>query len=306
MWGDARKEVVMTDLCDTALDDFVSYIGSEKGLSPLTIEAYGRDLSQWIEFLRAEGISSFSEITESLIVQYLGLLKRLEYASSSICRSFIAIKVFHRFLKKENYCPENAALYLETPKIWQLIPEVLSVREVESLLAQPDTSSDLGARDHAMLHVLYSSGLRVSELCGLKIYSVDDEYLRVFGKGSKERLVPLSEQCLLAIDFYLIHVRDRWDSKEQKHLFLSKRGKPMDRISVWRMIKRYAQTAGITKNISPHTFRHSFATHLLENGADLRIIQDLLGHSHISSTERYTHVSQKKLHDAFNQFHLRP
>ena len=173
--------------------------------------------------------------------------------------------------------------------------------EVERLLAVPKDK-----RDRAILELLYASGLRVSEVCGLKLYDLDDQFVRVQGKGSKERLVPLGQKALQAVDEYLKHCRDRFESEKQLALFVTKRGNPIDRIGVWHMIKKYAKQAGIVKNISPHTLRHSFATHLLDNGADLRVIQEMLGHASISSTDRYTHISRSRLQESFEQFHPRP
>ena len=227
------------------------------------------------------------------------------YATSSISRNLISIKVLFRFLKRERIINNNVALYLETPKLWQLIPEVLSLDEVERLLQQPDPNHPYGARDKAILELLYASGLRVSEVCCIKINDVDDDCVRAFGKGSKERLVPLGKHALAAIDHYLNIFRDQVDSEKQKALFVTKGGKPIDRVSVWRMIKDYAKKAGITKNISPHTLRHSFATHLLDNGAELRVIQEMLGHASITSTDRYTHVSKAHVQKAFDAFHPR-
>ena len=215
--------------------------------------------------------------------------------------SLIAIKVFFRFLKREGIISQNITLLLATPKIWQLIPDVLSIEEMEQLLNQPDLSLVKGVRDRAILEVLYASGLRVSELCGLTIRDVDDEYMRIRGKGGKERLVPIGRKAISAIDRYL-HFRD---GPLEETLFVGKGGQPIDRVTVWKMIKSYAVQAGISKSISPHTFRHSFATHLLDNGADLRVIQELLGHSSITSTDRYTHISCSHLQQAFEEFHPR-
>jgi integrase/recombinase XerD len=283
---------------------FLSYIAAEKGLANNTIEAYGRDISIFIKFLYERGISDYSAITEDDVIVFLSTLEGKATATRS--RAFIALKVFFRFLKREGYITANKMQYLDTPKIWQLIPEVLMYDEVERLLEQPDVTTSLGARDKALLEVLYASGLRVSELCGLKIYDVDDTFVRVMGKGSKERLVPLGKRALEAVDYYLVHYRGEHDSEKEKHLFLSQRGNPIDRVLVWKMIKKYAIEAEIHKEISPHTLRHSFATHLLEGGADLRVIQELLGHSDIKSTDRYTHVSTKHMRDAFESFHPRP
>lgn len=288
---------------DEELDDFIIYIASEKGLARNSIEAYQRDTQTFTAFLREKGITSFKEVGQDEIVAFLKQLTDKEYASSSICRALIAIKVLFRFLKREGLIPSNCTLYLDSPKLWQLVPEVISYEEVEQLLEQPDPSTMLGARDRAILEVLYGSGLRVSEVCGMGLYSVDENSVRVMGKGSKERVVPIGSKAVAAIDHYLLHYRSQWESERQDALFVSKNGNRMNRQQVWRMIKYYGAAAGITKNISPHTLRHSFATHLLDNGAELRVIQEMLGHASISSTDRYTHVSQVRLKEAFEAFH---
>lgn len=290
---------------DAVVADFLNYLAAEKGLAQNSIEAYQRDVLAFLTFLRAwQGITSFTVMTPEHLLGFLSSLKSKEYASSSICRMMISLKVLFRFLKREGVLPRDISLYLEMPKVWQLIPEVLTSSEVDRLLSQPKDSDPFGARDKAILEVLYASGLRVSELCGLKLYDVDDIFVRVKGKGGKERVVPLGQRALLAVDHYLKY-RDRWESNQQSALFVGKTGKPIDRIAVWKMVKRYAMEAGITKSISPHTLRHSFATHLLDNGADLRVIQEMLGHSSISSTDRYTHVSSARLQEAFRACHPR-
>lgn len=285
--------------------EFLSYIASEKGLSRNTVEAYQRDTESFISYLQKEGIVSFKEVKEEHFVNFLAHLKSLNYATASINRSLMACKVLFRFLKREGDIPHNPSLYLEAPKLWQLIPEVLSGAEVENLLAQPNPENATGARDKAVLELLYASGLRVSELCSVGIYDVDEDCIKVKGKGGKERLVPVGKPALQAIDHYLANYRDQTDSSRQQALFVTKSGKPMNRVSVWSMIKKYAKCAKITKNISPHTLRHSFATHLLDHGADLRIIQEMLGHANIATTDRYTHVSRAHLTEAFQAFHNR-
>ncbi len=284
------------------LYDFFLYLSSEKGLSPNTLEAYRSDLEKFSLYLHGCGITEFPFVSQENIVGFLSMQKAAEYASSSICRALIAIKVLFSFLKREKYIASNVALYLETPKIWQLIPEVLSCEEVDLLLDAPNLEEMTGARDKAILEVLYSSGLRVSEVCHLSLFAIDDDYVRVFGKGRKERIVPIGKRAVSAVDYYLTHFRSQFDSDKEIHLFLTKNGLPIDRIMVWRMIKSYARQTGIKKNISPHTLRHSFATHLLDHGADLRIIQEMLGHASISSTDRYTHVSRSHLKEAFLRF----
>jgi integrase/recombinase XerD len=214
--------------------------------------------------------------------------------------------MFFRFLKREGAIAKDVTLHLDSPRMWQLIPEVLTVPEVEMLLNAPDSSMRAGARDRAVLQVIYASGLRVSEVCGLNLYDVDEQVVRVRGKGGKERVVPIAKTAVLAIDYYLIHYRTSSEDKKESPLFLSDRGKRIDRGHVWKRVKFYAKRVGITKEISPHTLRHSFATHLLENGADLRVIQEMLGHSSIATTDRYTHISQRHLVEAFQACHPRP
>ncbi|MBA3237541.1 MAG: site-specific tyrosine recombinase XerD [Parachlamydiaceae bacterium] len=288
----------------THLTDFICYITSEKGLSPHTIEAYKRDLTYFLDFVEKRSISSVKEISSEDFVAFLSYLRAASYAQASISRALVAIKVFFRFLKREGVLQENIALYLETPKIGQTLPTVLNVEETVRLLTQPDSNTDIGARDTAILELLYSSGLRASELCLLKIVDVDDAYVKVFGKGAKERLVPLGKAALSAIDHYLLHYRCKFGG-EQETLFLSQRGTPLDRIAIWKLVKQHCASANIVKNVSPHTLRHSFATHLLDNGADLRIIQEMLGHASINSTERYTHISRTHLQEAFKRCHPR-
>jgi integrase/recombinase XerD len=286
-----------------AIVDFLSYIASEKGLSQNTVESYRLDLEQFQEFLKQKGVAGYSQVTQEHLIAHLGFLKNRQYASSSLCRHLVAIKVFFRFLKRERLIEENAAALLDSPKLWQQVPDVLSYEEIDRLLEQPKTDQRIGARDKAILEVMYASGLRVSEVCGLNIQDVDDTFVKVKGKGGKERLVPIAKEAVEAVDNYL--GRFRPDTPE-KALFLSKSGKRIDRMTVWNQVKRYAKLAGIAKAISPHTLRHSFATHLLENGADLRVIQEMLGHSSIGTTDRYTHISQKHLTKAFQEFHPRP
>lgn len=276
---------------------FIAYLRAERGLSPHTIEAYERDIKVFLtHFLPPH--------QKEQIIQHLSHLRGKGYASASLARALISLKVFFRFLFREGWIDKECTQSIDSPKIWQLIPDVLSYNEVERLLASPDTGTYIGARDCALLELLYASGLRVSEACSLSLYSVDDVSVRVLGKGGKERIVPVGVKAIDAIDRYLVHFRDKGPEQE-KHLFLTEKGKPIDRILVWRRIKVYAKKAGITKNIFPHTLRHSFATHLLENGGDLRVIQEMLGHSSITTTDRYTHVSSSHLQEAFLKFHPR-
>lgn len=286
------------------IDEFATYLISEKGLSLHTLEAYRHDIQSFSLFLERYSIKQWQQVKQQHIIEFLAFKNEKAFAPASISRGLIAIKVFFRFLKREGLVQDNVAILLETPKIWQLIPDVLSIEEMESLLNQPDSSHRKGARDRAILEVLYASGLRVSELCGLNICDVDDHSLRVKGKGGKERIVPIGRKAITAIDCYL-NFRDGETMDRENPLFLGRGKRSIDRVTVWKLVKEYARQAGITKTIFPHTFRHSFATHLLENGADLRVIQELLGHASISSTDRYTHVSCIHLQEAFQSFHPR-
>lgn len=296
--------LLMPEDFSRALDDFISYVGSEKGLSLNTISAYRRDIALFCDLLRKQGVAALQQVEQSHIIAFLAFLKSQNYASSSTYRMLVSLKVFFRFLKREKLVAEDATSHLDSPKVWQLIPEVLTVAEVERLLSMPDSRSALGARDKAILEVLYASGLRVSEVCGLDIHDLDDGFVRVKGKGGKERLVPIAQTAVKAVDHYLLNFRTQ--AHEERALFVTSRGKRVDRMAMWKRVKEYATKAGISKSISPHTLRHSFATHLLENGADLRVIQEMLGHASVSTTDRYTHISQRHLVSAFDSFHPRP
>lgn len=288
------------------IHDFLSYLGSEKGLAHNTLISYQRDLEMLFDFLKERDISSLDLVREDDVIAFLAHLRAKSYASSSICRTLIALKTFFRFLKREKVIHNDIAFHLDSPRMWQLIPEVLTISEVESLLKAPDSETLIGARDKAILQVIYASGLRVSEVCGLNLQDVGDQTVRVMGKGGKERLVPIAKTAVDAVDHYLIHYRQHAENEKNVPLFVSEKGKRIDRTLVWKRIKIYAKVAGIKKEISPHTLRHSFATHLLENGADLRVIQEMLGHANIATTDRYTHISQRHLTEAFDAFHPRP
>lgn len=281
---------------ESYIRDFLSYIGAEKGLSVNTIEAYGRDIRRFCEGIK-------KTVCEEDVISHLGALKEKGYASSSIYRSLMALRVFFRFLKREGSLEKDPTELLDSPKMWQLIPEVLTAEEVEALLDAPDISHEEGMRDKSLLETLYATGIRASELCSLNIHDVGENTVRVMGKGGKERIVPIGEEALLAIDAYLGQWRD--DKGENRPLFISKKGKRLNRTTLWERVKLYAKQAGIQKEISPHTLRHSFATHLLDHGADLRVIQEMLGHADIGTTDRYTHLSKKRLFEAFDTFHPR-
>ena len=287
----------------TQVEDFYLYIASEKGLAKNTQEAYKYDIERFVTFLLQSNIKDLKKVEQKHFLSFLDQCQKKGYASSSISRLLMALKVFFRFLKREGHIDSNISHYLSSPKIWQVVPEVLSPQSVEKLLNAPNVSMELEARDKAIIEILYGSGLRVSEVCNLKINDVDDDFIRVKGKGGKERIVPIGKKAIEAIDHYLC----QFDQERKKipYLFLSRSGKQVDRVLIWKRMKFYAKRACISQSLSPHTLRHSFATHLLENGADLRIIQEMLGHANIATTDRYTQVSQKHLKNAFKNFHPR-
>lgn len=279
------------------LQDFLVFICAEKGLAENSVEAYKRELIAFFDFLNEQDILCAKE---EQIVAFLAEKHRQNYAPASVARTVAALKTFFRFLKRENYVEKDLAKFLHTPKLWLRLPEILSQDEVEKLLGQPDTTQFHGARDRAILELLYASGLRVSELSALTLYSVGETFVRVKGKGGKERLVPIHARAIQAIDHYL-----SFRESAEPSLFVTRSGKPLDRIAIWHILKKYAKMAEIKKPISPHTLRHTFATHLLNQGADLRVIQEFLGHSTIKSTDRYTQVNMTQLCDSFHNFHPR-
>ncbi len=292
----------MNDVSKTALVDFLSALLSEKGCSLHTVEAYERDVLAFFTF-QGNALAGL-QVEPEVIYAFLGSLRDKNYASSSICRALAALKAFFRFLKREGVIAQDPSRMTDLPKVWQLIPDVLTIDEVDALLAQPDIRDPLGIRDKAILELLYATGMRVSELCALKITEVGEGMVKVQGKGRKERLIPVGEVALAALDCYLTQVRKT--AEEGAFLFVTQRQIPIDRITIWTRIRKYATRAGIEKKVSPHTRRHSFATHLLEKGADLRLIQELLGHEDIGTTDRYTHIESQRLKKSFDTFHPRP
>lgn len=290
------------------LDLFLSFLAVEKGLSANTLEAYSCDGVKYLSFLESEGCTGPERIRPVHIASFLGTLKEAGLGPRSRARALSCIRMFHRFLETEGYSDGNPASLIDAPKARGKLPAVMSFREVEALLAAPCGDSAADVRDRAMLELLYATGLRVSELVLLKVREVNLSagFLLAFGKGDKERLVPLGEAAAAYLDRYLAAVRRRLDkSGDSDYLFLSRLGKPMTRQAFWQIIKKRALQAGISRNISPHTLRHSFATHLLENGADLRSVQIMLGHADLSSTQIYTHVTRERLKRIHEEFHPR-
>lgn len=293
---------------ETLLDLFLNYLVVEKGLSRNTLDAYGRDLGRYLECLSKASIASPDEVSPALVLRFLAQLKDQGLAPRSRARTLVALRTFHRFLLQEGYARTNPAARVEAPKSLQPLPHTLSPADVERLLQAPTGDKPLALRDRAMLEILYATGLRVSELVGLKLdnLQLDIGYLVTFGKGRKERIVPMGEVSMAALQTYLQLGRPLLCGKENSVLlFLNRGGKGLTRQGFWKIIKRRALQAGIAKNIMPHTLRHSFATHLLENGADLRSVQTMLGHADISTTQIYTHVTRERLKQLHGQFHPR-
>ena len=277
----------------------------ERGLSEKTLSAYGADLERYIEGLEATGIQAPGEILREDIVDHLGGLQAAGLSARSMARHLSAIRGFHRFMAEEGLCAKNVAGDLDAPRLARELPKYLAAEEIERLLTAPDRAPEHGVRDAAILEVFYSCGLRISELAGLPVRDVlmEESSVRVQGKGAKVRLVPLGRRALERVRAWLA-VRNGGKVLDST-LFLSSRGKRMSRNSVWAAVKRHARAANIQKNVTPHMLRHSFATHLLDHGADLRAVQEMLGHADISTTQIYTHVSVERLSKAHEEFHPR-
>lgn len=291
------------------LGAFLAFVSVEKGLSKNTVEAYRRDLRHYSEHLKKAGIDSFKRVTRKEIMDYLLDERERGLVPSSVSRGLVAIRMLHRFLAEEGRVPTDAGEILESPKLWKHLPEALSMAEVETLLKAPDARTPEGQRDQAALELMYATGLRATEVTTLKAGSLNagEGYLRIFGKGGKERLVPVGKAALASVKRYLEKARPQLaKKKDDGALFLTRLGKKMSRQTVWAILKKNAKAAGIKKTIYPHVLRHSFATHLLENGADLRVVQELLGHSDISTTQIYTHIERSRLKGIHSKFHPRP
>jgi len=284
------------------LNSFISYISVEKGLSKNTSIAYKRDLESYFEYLK-KNFLNLLDIAEEQIMDYLWERKLLKKSAATIFREQEAIKGFYKFLFTEGHISQNPASQLKSPKLEKYLPDTLTIEETEKLLLSVDLTKQKGIRDKAILETLYATGMRVSELTELKISDVnlDVGFIKCFGKGSKERIVPIGKKAIESIKNYLI-IRKKTDAD---FLFLNPSGEKISRISIWKIIKKNAQIAEITKEISPHTLRHSFASHIMERGADLRTIQEMLGHSSISTTQIYTHVDKKFLKKQHQKFHPR-
>ncbi|MEW6620249.1 MAG: site-specific tyrosine recombinase XerD [bacterium] len=294
------------------VENFINYLGIERGLSPNTCFAYESDIGQYILFLEKNNIQSVDS-KEINVLNYLTYLRNNHLKSSSISRKVASIKAFYRFLENEGQISYNPTLYLESPytKSWAVskLPKFLTYKEIESLLNQPDINQPLGLRDKAMLEFMYATGARVSEVILLNVGQVNLEigFANILGKGSKERIVPIGQTALTYLREYLEKARPYLVKNDNiiENLFVNWRGKGITRQALWKIIKRYARLCGIKKEISPHTLRHSFATHLLSNDADLRSVQEMLGHVNITTTQIYTHIHQARLKTLHAKYHPR-
>jgi integrase/recombinase XerD len=290
------------------VDQFLDFLALERGLSPNTRTAYGTDLRAFVRFLYTQKVGSFGEVTRRHIVNFLMEAREAGLRTTTLARRLAAIKVFLRYLQQEGLLLKDVAETMDSPRLWHLLPDTLTTKEIERLLAAPDLEKPLGLRDRAILEVLYGSGLRVSELAGLQLdqIHIDERYLRCIGKGRKERIVPFGDAAKLWLQRYLSEERPRLARRSQSSaVFLSNRGRPLDRRTLWRSVRGYARRAGLAKDVHPHTLRHTFATHLLANNAPLRVIQEMLGHADIGTTQVYTHVDSSRLKSIHEKFHPR-
>jgi integrase/recombinase XerD len=290
------------------IEMFLDYVILERGLSGRTREAYAADLLSFDTYLARHGITSANDVTRDNIVDYLMDERERGLSVNSISRRLVAIKVYFAFLQREGLLGRNVTEVMESPRLWKVLPGMLSRSEVERLLAAPQGESVYAIRDRAILELLYSTGMRVSELCELKQDDVhfDEMYVRCVGKGNKVRVIPFGDRALEMMEVYLAKSRPVLEKAGiSKYLFLTYRGKKFSRKGLWYIVKDYARRVSISKSVSPHTLRHSFASHLLANGAPLRVIQEMLGHADIATTQVYTHIDQQRLKSIHHEFHPR-
>ncbi len=291
-----------------AIEEFAGYLKVECGLARNTLEAYGRDLSDLRDFLSGQGIGRTEGLTALRVQRFLRDLHEKGLALSSITRHLATVRAFLRFCHENGWLAEDVAARLEMPARWQRLPETLNVKHVNALLAAPSPDDPMYLRDRAILELLYATGLRVSELCDLRLGDIhlDMGYVRCIGKGRKERIVPVGRTAQEAVHEYMTRLRPNLSGRcPDDHLFLSRTGQRLGRENCWRLVVKYATRAGVASYVSPHTLRHSFATHLLEGGADLRVVQELLGHANVATTQIYTHVDSNRLKAVHERFHPR-
>jgi integrase/recombinase XerD len=293
---------------DILIDQYLNYLLVEKGLSRSTLESYSRDLVRYQEFIQNCGARGISESDTALILKHMIALRNAGLGARSRARHLVSLRGFYRFAVQEKVLKHDPAALVDLPKTSLKLPDVLSVEEVSQLLSTPDPAKPTGARDAAMLELLYAAGLRVSELVNLKLQHINLEsgFVRVFGKGSKERIVPIGFHAKEKVEYYLEHGRKTLLKNQiSPYIFVARAAKPLTRQGFWKLLRRYGDLTQLNKKITPHSLRHSFATHLLEGGADLRAVQVMLGHVDISTTQIYTHVTRKHLKDLHKRFHPR-
>jgi len=290
------------------IEIFLNYLSVEKGVSSNTIESYKNDLIFYQNYLKEKGIDSFLKVNRQDISDFMLKQKEKNLSASSIYRRLSCLKTFYRFLLREKIISSDPTEAMQSPKLWKKVPDTLNIEEIEKIIAQPNIRTKIGIRDKAILDMMYATGMRVSEVVNLKLEQLNLEmgFLRCIGKGNKERIIPLGKYACNAIKRYIQESRNLLLGKKQsEYLFLNRRGYPISRQGLWKIIKKYARMAGIKKPVRPHIIRHSFATHLLERGADLRSVQEMLGHSDIATTQVYTHINKDYLKMIHKKFHPR-
>ncbi|HEY4716666.1 MAG TPA: site-specific tyrosine recombinase XerD [bacterium] len=298
----------MSEILEKHLDDFINYLLAERGLSRNTAEAYNRDILKFFDFLEKKSITTIGAITRSYVIGFLGELNVQRLKPQSISRALVAVRMFFKYLKSEEIIAKNPAALIENMKIKKALPRVMLLSDIMSIIKSIPEDTPAGLRDRAMIELLYASGLRVSELVNLKLGDLDLNvgYARVLGKGAKERIVPIGGFATARVRKYLDVARIKLQGNRlSEHIFINRLGKRFTRQGFWLLLKKYAMIAGIKAKVTPHIFRHSFATHMLEGGADLRTLQAMLGHSDISTTQVYTHVSAEHLRKIYKRAHPR-
>jgi integrase/recombinase XerD len=291
------------------LEEFFNFLSVEKGLSKNTLSSYRNDLNKYISYLENNKIDFIDKVKRSDITNFLMSRKDKGILAISISRNLVAIKGFHRFLLRENFIGEDVTSVLEAPKLWKRLPDTLNIDEVLKLLKSPNVREKQGIRDRAALELLYATGMRVSELVNLRLsdLNLDVGFVKCIGKGQKERIIPVGKFAIDWLKKYLDKTRPIFlKNKQNEKLFITRYGRNISRQTIWKLIKKYASVARIKKRLSPHTLRHSFASHLLERGADLRIVQEMLGHSNIATTQIYTHIDRGRLKMIHQKYHPRP
>lgn len=286
------------------INDYLHYLTIERGLSLNTRKSYERDLLQYLHYLEDEQINSWQDVDRYVVINYLEKMHDEKKAPATVTRMITSLRRFHQFLRQERLTDHDPMQHIDTPKKVQKLPSTLSLTEVERLIETPNTTKNLGIRDRAILEVMYATGMRVSELVGLKLSDLHLSLglVQTLGKGDKERIIPLGDYAIQWLERYLDEARPLLVANpSETHVFVNHHGTGLSRQGIWKNLKQLVREAGINKEVTPHTLRHSFATHLLENGADLRTVQELLGHADISTTQIYTHITKKRMTDVYKQ-----